>query len=90
MNHSLVTVAPLKNFVMKIIRTLIRLVQLFGKSGLKVRLRMTNFEKIKKMGIRQLAEYLANLVDCDDCCIICSNKTCEHAWEQWLESEAEE
>lgn len=51
---------------------------------------MTNFEKIKKMGIRQLAEYLANLVDCDDCCIICSNKTCEHAWEQRLESEAEE
>lgn len=35
---------------------------------------MTNFEKIKKMGIRQLAEYLANLVDCDDCWAVFQRK----------------
>lgn len=42
---------------------------------------MTNFEKIKNMSAKELA-------DCN-CCHICCSGGCEYSWEQWLKSEVE-
>mgnify|MGYP004614446225 CR=1 FL=1 len=50
---------------------------------------MTNFEKIKNMSMKKLADYLAGLVDCYGCRINCCKKTCKCAWIEWLKSEAE-
>lgn len=59
---------------------------------------MTNFEKIKNMSIKELADKISWLIkDCDDCPIrefcnyeIQKSKTCLGTWKQWLKSEVEE
>ena len=50
---------------------------------------MTNFEKIKNMSAKELADFICGLTDCNSCSICCSGG-CEYSWEQWLKSEAEE
>ena len=63
---------------------------------------MTNFEKIKSMSIEEMAEFLSDGWDCNDCEEFenlsdhpllkhtkCSEKCAEHCIE-WLESEASE
>ena len=50
---------------------------------------MTNFEKIKKMGVRQLGAFLADLCECFGCRLHCHKKTCVQAHIEWLKSEAE-
>lgn len=50
---------------------------------------MTNFDKIKNMNVEELADYIAELVDCNWCHIRCSGD-CKYSWEQWLKSEVEE
>ena len=51
---------------------------------------MTNFEKIKNMGLKELAEFIADIADCNYCniSIRCEGK-CKIAWEQWLNHEVE-
>lgn len=61
---------------------------------------MTNFERIKNMSVKEIAEQLSYIIDCDDCPIekaggcshltICNYKNCENHFKKWLESEAEE
>ena len=51
---------------------------------------MTNFERIKNMTVKKLAEYLAGLVDCYGCRLNCHKKTCKQTWIEWLKSEVEE
>lgn len=50
---------------------------------------MTNFEKIRKMGVRQMGAFLADLRECFGCRLNCHKKTCEQAHIEWLKSEAE-
>jgi hypothetical protein len=50
---------------------------------------MTNFEKIKNMSVEELANFICGLTYCDYCPICCRGG-CEHSWERWLESEAED
>ena len=50
---------------------------------------MTNFEKIKNMSVEELANFICGLTYCDYC-PICYRGGCEHSWERWLESEAED
>lgn len=63
---------------------------------------MTNFEKIKNMSVKKLADTMANaMVDCFWCpiykfCAAHNNDTtqefysCSKSWEQWFKSEVEE
>lgn len=56
---------------------------------------MTNFEKIKKMRVRQLANFIKELIECHGCygCRLkCHRhkKTCEQTLVEWLKSEVEE
>ena len=54
---------------------------------------MTNLEKIKKMRVGQLADFIISLVEyhgCYGCRLNCYKKTCNQTWIEWLKSEAEE
>lgn len=57
---------------------------------------MTNFEKIKSMGVDELAEKLNDLFTCDHCPLaefcdeIIGEMTCTGVLKEWLESEAKE
>lgn len=51
---------------------------------------MTNFEKIKNMGVEELADYISGLADCRSCPIYCGDRNCKYAWIQFLKSEVEE
>lgn len=54
---------------------------------------MNNFEKIKKMRVRQLANFIKELIEyqgCHGCRLNCHKKTCEQTWVEWLKSEVEE
>lgn len=50
---------------------------------------MTNFEKIKNMSVEELADFIAEMAECDRCFVYCSGD-CKYSWEQWLKSEVEE
>lgn len=52
---------------------------------------MTNLEKIKKMRVGQLADFIISLVEyhgCYGCRLNCHKKTCKQTWIEWLKSEA--
>ena len=53
---------------------------------------MTNFEKIKKMSVDELVDFIAE--PCSNSCVYHSNcnvgEDCEDGVKKWLESEAEE
>lgn len=64
---------------------------------------MTNYERIKKMTVEEMAEVLANEIDHGDCCtcpLDCHKFTsdvfndyidgCKEAYKEWLESEVKE
>ena len=66
---------------------------------MKGMMKMTNFERIKKMNVEEFAAYILSLTDlcCEECPArdLCGNSTingmgCNGAVKQWLESEAEE
>lgn len=56
----------------------------------------TNFEKIKAMGIEEMAEFLRKFSNCSFCNLYLKPKTCsnckqnfERPFKQWLEAESE-
>lgn len=56
---------------------------------------MTNLEKIKKLRVRQMANFIKELIECHGChgCRLkCypHKKTCEQTLVEWLKSEVEE
>lgn len=51
---------------------------------------MTNFEKIKDMGIEDFTLWLSTLVDCGNCTLRKCDGLCYKAWLRWLKSEAKE
>lgn len=48
---------------------------------------MTNFEKIKNMGIEDFIAWLSNLLDCGNCTIRKCNEQCYESWLRWLKSD---
>lgn len=57
---------------------------------------MTNYEKIKGMGVEELAEFISENSNCDYCIVQCDDKTnipsmssCYCRWLERLESECD-
>ncbi len=54
---------------------------------------MNNFEKIKAMSIDEMAEFIAENINCGSCCLTdtaCSvDLECDEVVKQWLETESE-
>lgn len=50
---------------------------------------MTNLEKIKKLRVRQMANFIKELIECHGCRLKCypHKKTCEQTLVEWLKSE---
>lgn len=51
---------------------------------------MTNFEKLKNMGIEDFTARVSDLADCSNCFLKKCDGLCYAAWLRWLKSEAEE
>lgn len=63
-----------------------------GKGGKK----MTNFERIKRMNVEELADFISENSKCDYCSVQCDDKpniptmsSCYCRWLEWLESECD-
>lgn len=52
--------------------------------------RLTNFEKIKNMGIEDFTSFLCSLVDCGNCTLKKCDGLCYKAWLHWLVSDEED
>lgn len=48
--------------------------------------KMTNYEKIKNLGIEDFTAWVSNLADCSNCTIRKCDGLCYTAWLNWLKA----